>query len=160
VTACVATSKLTLLTARMIALTSIHGRITLRKQRDRNFLLASLFSRDINPRSLALFMRNEPFTLCHARARFYSVRLYYKALREMTFAGGDTFDNDRQIDGRKNKCRLSVITHRKIRHLTNKCNTRRSNSAVKRATYMLKCSVTLEFSNREHICPTRTQGND
>jgi len=28
--------------------------------------------------------------------------MYYKAsLREMTFAGGDTFDNDRQIDGRR-----------------------------------------------------------
>lgn len=57
----------------------------------------SLFSRDINPRSLALFMRNEPFTLCHARAHFYSDWMYYKALRN-DFRD-DTLDNT--IDGRR-----------------------------------------------------------
>lgn len=140
----------------MIAPTSIRGHVCTtspRTQRDRNFFARSLFSRDINPRSLALFMRNEPFTLCHARAHFYIDRMHYKALRN-DFRGERSTTNDKSMGcrGRRDKCRLSINYSREIRHLASKCNTHRGNSYL---TCHLRHqnSIVLDFSNGKHTCP-------
>lgn len=97
VTACVATSKLTLLTARMIALTSIHGHvcITLRTQRDRNFLLAR-YSRVISIRARSLCLCETNHLLCVTRAHtFIAIGCIIK-LFGMTFAA----TRSTTIDGR------------------------------------------------------------
>jgi len=91
VTACVSTSKLTLLTARMIAPTSahIHGRVWHFEHTALSKLFArslARYSRVISIRARALFMRNVSFTLCHASVWLCNDRKYYEVAYETTVA--------------------------------------------------------------------------
>lgn len=99
VTACVATSKLTLLTARMIAPTSIHGHvcITLRTQRDRNFLLAR-YSRVISIRARSLCLCETNHLLCVTRARTFIATGCIIKLFGMTFAVTCSTTIDKSMD--------------------------------------------------------------